>query len=427
MIKEVYLDHNGTTHINPVSREIYIKWLDRCHNPSSSSRYAKSSRDMIDATRDYVAKFLRAGDAYEVIFTSGASESNNFVFKSLLEAYYKDNCKKPVPVIITSAIEHESIISCLHDMEKSKLYKVKVDYIKPAKSGEITSDAVENTIMKYRRQKVPIILCSIMYANNETGIINDIPAISDFCNYAGVPFHSDMVQIFGKKRINLSKRDAEKYVDFMSVSMHKLYGAMGIGMLIIRKKLIEKLGIQALICGKQQGSLRGGTENVPAIATIETTIRENFTRRNAKNRHMVKMREFLLSQLSKEFIVRNYLDKDKDIQVESRMMAEILIIGNKDFNKMLPNTLLMAVVPYNKKKKFCNINLKKDLDAEGIVVSIGSACNTSSKNQSHVLRALGIPKEIGRGVIRVSLGDKTTKKEMEYFAKVFTEKVAKQL
>lgn len=413
--KIIYLDNNGTTIICPEAANAYKKWL-KCYNASSSSVVSKSAKEMMEVAKKYIMKHCGVDSKkYTAVFTSGATESNCFIIRSTVEAYRK--IRKIKPHLIISSIEHHSIIECARSIEEAGY--AEVSKVEPNMYGCILAEDVEKLI------KPNTCLISIMYANNETGAINNIPKIGELAHKYKLPLHTDAVQLFGKYPINLQKSN----VDALSASFHKLYGPKGVGLLIINNNLIEGYQLQGQICGSQQGGLRGGTENLPAIASSIECMKANFKNRKAKNAKLLKMRNYIIDEIDKSGFIKigdyaSYLGDPvldrKTLQSEKVKQNEIIILGppiDKP-NFYLPNTLLISAVK-NIGKDFCNVKFKKELDLKGVVISIASACLTGSDKASHVLTAIGAPPIIKRGTLRISMGDFNNENEMKIFMKKF--------
>lgn len=413
--KYTYFDNNGTTLICNAAKKAHAQWLE-CYNPSASSRHSQAAHRAIDKVRDQILSHCNVSTAtHTAIFTSGASESNCFIIRSCVKAYRKKLMQKNstiVPHLILSAVEHKASILCAEDL--AELGDIEVTYIKPSIYGNIRPHDVEANI------KPNTCLVSIMYANNEIPVINNIKEIANIAHAHNVPVHSDAVQIFGKFPMDIKSNK----VDAMSASAHKFYGPKGVGILIINNDLIEGYGLTAEVSGSQQGGLRGGTENVAGIVSTMAALKHAFTSRTTKNRKLMKLRTRFLNGISKFFKIVPY---ETYIGIEVKMEdgkkfqhqdLELVSLGppEKEKNFILPNTVLLAVCK-NKGRPFCNVDLKNYLDKKGFIVSIGSACNTSSKKSSHVMDAIEAPPVIRRGVIRISFGDCNTVTEVDAFIK----------
>ena len=413
--KIIYLDNNASTLICPEAELVYKQWL-KCYNPSSTSQISQSATLMMEKVRRAILKHCgTTTKTYTAVFTSGATESNCFILRSCVESYRK--IRQVKPHVIISEIEHHSIIECARAIEDAGY--ADVTRVASNMYGCILPDDVEKAI------RPSTCLISIMYANNETGSINNIPKIGDIAHKHKIPMHTDAVQIFGKFPINLDKSN----VDAMSVSFHKLYGPKGIGLMIIKNDLIEGYDLKGQISGNQENGLRGGTENIPAIASCAEALKCNFKKRKAKNQKLTKMREYIIDNLSSEESglrlgdYANYLDeKFLKKTLDASHPAELVVLGppRDKVNYYLPNTLLISIAkPAAEGKEFCNVKFKKALDKMCVVISITSACLTSSSKASHVLTSIGAPDIIKRGVLRISLGDNNTMDEMKIFVKKF--------
>jgi cysteine desulfurase len=406
----VYLDNNATTATCKTSYDATIKWMKDPTNPSTDSKRGIQARNMLEEGREYIRNHCSAKN-YTVIYTSGASESNSLIIRSTVEAYFKH--KKVKPHIITSLTEHNSILDTCKSLRDLQL--LDITFIAPNIKGCIPPALIKQAILPNT------CLISIMAANNELGCINNLKEIGTIAHESKVPYHSDCVQVFGKFKYNLPLNN----IDAISVSFHKLYGPLGCGLLIVNNDFIEGYKLESQIAGTQQNGLRGGTQNVPAIAGSIAAMKYTFKNRDKKNKHLFALKKYIIDEISKVFKIgdfKNYATRDKITNVEP---LEIIFLGQIDEKYSLPNTLLLSVAK-NTGSVFCNVKLKKALDKSGIIVSIGSACNTSSPNASHVLDAIRAPDVIKKGVIRVSLCDTTTKKEIQSFIDIFTMAVAAQ-
>ena len=412
----IYFDNNATTLINPTAKKIYSEWLE-CYNASSDSKIAKPARLQLERATDAILAHCSVSTAtHTAIFTSGATESNCLIIKSCVKSYKRKLIEKGSdlrPHVVTSALEHHSIIECLHDLQECG--DIDVTYVEPTIYGNILPSDVKEAILPNT------CLITIMFANNELPVINNLSEIGAIAHERRIPVHSDCVQVFGKYKINMEVHN----LDALSASAHKFYGPKGVGLLIISNKLIEGYGLTAEIHGSQQHGLRGGTENIAGISSMMTALKAAFNKRQEKNKKLYKLRDYMLSSIYKIFqqgLYLNYLT-DKDPKKD----VELVSLGPPDKNKgfILPNTILLAIAK-NKGKPFCNVELKKAMDEKGVVVSIGSACLTNSKTASHVLNAIGAPPVIKRGVIRISFSDANSVEEINKFCKIFKECVLKQ-
>jgi cysteine desulfurase len=396
-----YLDNNGTTLICDQAARTYAKWI-KCYNPSADSPLAKSARAVVDATRAYIQTLCNAGN-YDIVFTSGGTESNCFMLRSAVSSYARIVKRKPH--LVVSAVEHHSILECCHSLERCNA--ATVTYIQPDMHGRIAPSDVEKAITSNT------CLVSIMYANNELGTINNIPAIAKICQKK-VAFHSDCVQMFGKFKINMEKTG----LDAISVSLHKLYGPKGIGLLLIRKDFVRGYELEGIINGSQQDGLRGGTENVPAIASALAAMKWNFHNRKAKN---AKLEALCTSTIKRMAAHMPVVDYAAFLASPTKHPFMLVVLGKQ----RIPNTLLMSFTKTSG-TPFCNVAFKKALARENIVVSISSACLTASATASHVLTAIRAPEPIKKGVIRVSFSDYSTERDVARFCSACIQLLKKQ-
>lgn len=411
--KIIYLDGNGTTFQSKSSVEETTKWMKLCSNPSTNNKLSLPSKKIIENGKKYILQHCGVSDVlYSVSFTSCGSESNIFMIKSIA-SYYRYKYRK-IPHIISSNIEHSSIMDCLNNMIVMK--EVEVSWISPMSNSIINLNDIEKQIKKNT------CLITIMGANNETGAINDIQNIGKIAKKYNIPFHTDYVQLFGKHKLDLSNQ----LITSLSVSFHKLYGPLGIGLLIIHKKIIDMYNL----CGMKNtmDPLRGikmGTPAVPLIAGAIVAMKDNFIRRNLKDHHLLQLRMRFFT-LIKAYYPIIYYDEylSKKIKLPS---VSIIIFGPhmEETSKYMHNTILLSIA--TSKVQFCNVKLKKYLEIHNVIVSIGSACHTHSKNASHVIMNLKVPPMIRRGILRISFVDTTTDTEIQKAVNVIVSGIKKQI
>lgn len=396
----VFLDNNGTTLISLDAAKTYYRWL-KCYNPSSDSKVSTSSKNMIKKGVEYIKKLYNA-DNYEVIFTSGATESNCFILRSSADSFKKMSGQ--MPHIIVSAVEHHSILECCDMLEKYG--HAEVTKVQPNIYGNVLPKDVKEAI------KPNTCLISIMYANNEIGALNNIPEIGKVAHAHKIPFHSDCVRVVGKYNLDLEKNN----VDSISASFHKFHGPKGMGLLMIKNNFLKGYRLDAQLNGTQQHGLRGGTENVPGIASSMVALKQSMRNREKKNRRLRELRGRLIEKLSKHIETKLYKDY---VEGEPPHGTYLIIMGPPvDKHKYyIGNTLMFAVA--DSKKKMCNVSIKKKLDSLGIVISISSACLTHSEKASHVLTAVMAPPIIKRGVFRISFSDNSRESDINVFVREF--------
>lgn len=407
--KVIYLDNNATTIDMAKSvRDKLEKYLLTL-NPATDSVKLDALKKQIEKAKLDIHKHCgTTPETYYLIFTSGASESNGTILRSVANAY-KVNTGK-VGHIISSAVEHNSILQCLEDMKREGATTYSL--VQPNIYGTVNVGDVEKEVKTCLGRGVGISMITIMGANNETGSINNIRELADMAFKYKIPFHSDLVQAFGKFKISLP----ENHITAISASMHKLYGPRKTGILMINRQLVEGYKLSGLIPGSQQFGFRGGTEDPASILATAQCIYETFKDRDKKNEKLRAFRSYIISEFGKRYPIARY---ESFLQEEKKhALIELVILGPEDPMRVLPNTILLSVTK-NKGEMFCNVKFKKELDKENIIVSIGSACNTSNPKASHVLYAISAPQIIKKGVIRISLGDYNTKPEIDQFIKKF--------
>jgi len=364
-MKTIYFDNNATTKVaEEVLEEIRPLFCDLYGNPSSMHTFGGQIGRRINKAREQVAALLGC-DSSEIIFTSGGTESDNTAIKGALAAAPNKR------TVITTRVEHPAVLTVCRDLENHgyKVVELSVD-----RQGRLDLAELED------RLDDDTALVTIMYANNETGVIFPIEKVADLVASNGAVFHTDAVQAVGKIPLNLSKSS----IDLLSLSGHKLHGPKGIGVLYVRKG--TRLS-PYMLGGHQEAGRRAGTENVPGIVGLGKACdlaADKFDEENSK--------------------VKNLRDR-----LEAHILAECPDCRlNGDPDNRLPNT--------------CNISFEYIegeaillmLDKYGICASSGSACTSGSLEPSHVLRAMGVPFTAAHGSIRFSLSRYSTEQEVDY-------------
>ena len=365
MRKFVYLDHAATTPARPEVVEAMLPYFtEKFWNPSSVYSPAAENKQAIDQCRDLIGKTLGT-EGKNIYFTAGGSESDNWALKAAAEAYETKGKH-----IITSKIEHHAI---LHTCDYLESRGFEITYIDVDENGILKLDQLEEAI------RPDTILISIMFANNEIGTIQPVKEIGEIARKHGVIFHTDAVQAYGQIPINVD----EYGIDMLSASGHKLNGPKGIGFLYIRKGLKLRSFIHG---GAQERKRRAGTENVSGIIGLGKAVEIAF--------------DTMEERTSKEREVRDY--------AIDRILAEIPYCRlNGDRRKRLPNNINISF------QFIEGESLLIMLDMAGICASSGSACTSGSLDPSHVLLAIGLPHEIAHGSLRMTLGEETTKEDMD--------------
>ena len=376
-MKQVYLDNAATT---PVRLEVEVAmrpyFCEKYGNPSGVYQISSENRSMIENVREQIAKTLNAS-AEEIYFTSGGTESDNWAIKAAAQML-----KEKGQHIITSKIEHHAILNSCAYLEKQGF---EVTYLDVDEWGSIRLDVLEKAIRK------DTILISVMYANNEVGTIQKIAQIGKIAEKNDILFHTDAVQAYGQLLIDVKKEN----IDLLSASAHKFNGPKGVGFLYIRKKIPLPEYIHG---GKQERDHRAGTENVPGIAGMGKAAEIAFTTREYREKEIQQLRDYLIQRLQRE-IPYCRLNGDAQKRVPNNI--------NISFQFIEGESLLIM------------------LDMAGICASSGSACTSGSLDPSHVLLAIGLPHEIAHGSLRMTIGEETTKEDMDYVVDNIKEIVTK--
>lgn len=367
MKSPIYFDYAATTPVDPRVAQKMIQFLTSdgdFGNPSSRSHaFGWRAEEAVEIARKQIADLVNA-DPKEIVWTSGATESDNLAIKGVAHFYHKKGNH-----IVTCKTEHKAVLDSCRQLEREGF---EVTYLDPEPSGMIDLRKLEQAL------RPQTILVSIMHVNNETGIIQDIGAIGELTRSRGILFHVDAAQSAGKVAIDLEKMP----VDLMSFSSHKIYGPKGIGALYVRRKPRVRLEAQMHGGGHERG-MRSGTLATHQCAGMGEAFRIAKLEMSADNARIKKLRDKLYHSLSD--IEEVYLNGDMDHQVPN--------ILNVSFNYVEGESLMMAL---------------KDL-----AVSSGSACTSASLEPSYVLRALGRNDELAHSSIRFSLGRFTTDAEIE--------------
>ena len=364
-MKTVYVDNNATTKVAPEVLEAMLPYFTELYgNPSSMHFFGGQVQKKVDEAREKVADFLGA-EPSEVVFTSCGTESDNAAILGTLDSYPEKRH------LITTRVEHPAVgnLSTYLGRKGYRVTELPVD-----REGRLDLDELRESITDETT------LVTIMYANNETGVIFPIDEIGEILKAKGIAFHTDAVQAAGKIPLNLKKST----VDMLSISGHKLHAPKGIGVLYLRKG--TKFS-PFLIGGHQEKGRRGGTENVPYIIGLGKACELAKKNLDEENTRVKALRDYLEAKL---------LEKIPNTLV------------NGDRKNRLPNTVSVSF-EYVEGESI--LLLLSDL---GICASSGSACTSGSLEPSHVLRAMGVPFTAAHGSIRFSLSVYNTKEEMDY-------------
>jgi cysteine desulfurase len=377
-MNKIYLDNAATTATAPEVIDLLCESLKQDYgNPSSIHTIGRQARAKLNAAREFVAEFINASSAAEVVFLSSATEANNTVFNI---------CN--FDLIITSPSEHSSVI------EAAKQSRKLIKWLNLDSEGFISLDELEETIKANPERKI---LVSIMHGNSEIGTIQDLQAIGEICSkYENVAFHSDCVQTLTKVPIDVQ----DMKLDFICASAHKIHGPKGVGMLYINKAKKQLLTKNSLIFGGgQENYHRAGTENTNGVTAFIEAMKLNA------------------DQAEREKVKAMWLDL---YQALSKLPGFVLN-GAQDFSKRVPGNLNVAF----KGSKFLSEQMVLQLDLKGICASSGSACTTQKRFQeasiesSYVLRACGIAEDIATRAVRLSVSRFNSTDEIKQAAEIF--------
>lgn len=405
-----YLDNNATTLMPESVVQELVRWTNQ-GNPSAAYASAKKCQAMMEEFLGFIARSVGAPiSQYTIVFTSGATEANCMICRAVIE-----RARNGAPFhVVTSAVEHKSILLLLEDMARC-IPEMSLTFVNPDVSGHIRAD----DFVRALRPTTCLAIC--MNANNETGAINDIADIGRVVKAfnPNIFFHSDIVQSFGKIPVRL---DAAQ-VDGASISFHKLHGPPGVGAAIIRKSRTKDWC--PILYGTQSSGLRGGTENVIGIGAAYAATQLAFSRLQQTIDHELELKKYLVARLANSAPTMSF---EEYIGAKTKMELQIVIIGDKTFLdpvRYLPATIMISATKLVGPSA-CNTLIKEKLEAARVIVSVGSACNTSSQEHSHVLRSMGLPTVIMDGAIRVSMCGYTTREEIDRFVLGFLSEVKRQ-
>ncbi|RJG47604.1 IscS subfamily cysteine desulfurase [Motilimonas pumila] len=375
----IYLDYSATTPVDPRVAEKMMQYLTldgNFGNPASRShRFGWQAEEAVDIARNDIADLVNA-DAREIVFTSGATESNNLAIKGVANFYGKKGKH-----IITAKTEHKAVLDPCRQLERDGF---EVTYLDPNDQGIITPEQVQGAFRE------DTILVSIMHVNNEIGVIQDIAAIGELCRSNKILFHVDAAQSVGKMPIDLK----ELKVDLMSFSAHKIYGPKGIGALYVQRKPRIRLDAQMHGGGHERG-MRSGTLPTHQIVGMGEAFKIAKAEMAQENERIIALRDRLWNG------VKDMEEVYVNGSVEQRIAGNL----NVSFNFVEGESLVMAL---------------KDL-----AVSSGSACTSASLEPSYVLRALGRDDELAHSSIRFSIGRFTTAEEIDYAIDIINKNIGR--
>jgi len=373
----IYMDYGATTPVDPRVVDAMIPWLrEHFGNPASRSHaWGWEAEAAVEKARVQVAELIGA-DPREIVWTSGATESNNLAIKGAAH-FYQSKGKH----LITVKTEHEAVLDTMRELERQGF---EVTYLDVQDDGMLDLNRLQSAI------RLDTILISVMFVNNEIGVIQDIPAIGKLCREKGIIFHVDAAQATGKLPIDLQTLP----VDLMSLASHKTYGPKGIGALYVRRKPRVRLEAQMHGGGHERG-MRSGTLPTHQCVGMGEAFR----------------------------IAREEMDQDL---TKAKALQKRLLDGLTDMEQVFVNGNLKHRVPHNLNISFNYVEGESlIMGIKGLAVSSGSACTSASLEPSYVLRALGRSDELAHSSLRMTVGRFTTEEEIDYAIITIRQNVAK--
>ncbi len=377
-MKRVYLDNNATTKLDPLVKMKMQPFFEELYgNPNSLHQYGMEVRPYLNEAMGYMYDALNAPDPDDILITSCATESNNTVLKGV---FFKHILRDPSKNhIITTAVEHPSVLETLHFLEENG---AEVTFVDVDENGYVSAERMAAAITD------KTVLISMMWANNETGMIFPVEEVAAIAREKGILFHTDAVQAIGKVPVDLTRTP----VDYLTFSAHKFHGPKGIGGLYVRKGCeLPNL----LHGGEQMGGKRAGTLNVAYIIGMGLAMKQSVGHIEKMNTDVRALRDRLEDALA--------------------LIPETIIVGDRA--RRTPNTILISV------RGIEGEAMLWDLNRAGIAASTGSACASESLEANPVMSAIGEDPELAHTAIRLSLSRFTTSDEIDYIIDVFTRAV----
>ncbi|PZP48095.1 MAG: IscS subfamily cysteine desulfurase [Pseudopedobacter saltans] len=364
----IYLDNSATTPPDPLVVDAMLPYLYKHYGNAASLQhsYGWAASEAVNVAREQVAALIHA-EPQEIVFTSGSTESINLAIKGCMEAYHRKGNH-----LITVSTEHKAVLDTCEHLEKQG---VAVTYLSVDENGQIDLAALENAI------RPETVMMAIMYANNETGIIQDIPAIGKIAKNNKVIFFCDATQAVGKVKVNV----LEDNIDMLSLSAHKIYGPKGVGALYVRRKNPRVTLIEQMNGGGHERHMRSGTSNVPSIVGLGKACELAIQKMEEESLLLTKMRDQL------EVAILENIGNTHVNGIGLRLPH----ISNISFMEPISSQLLSAF-------------------RSTLAVSAGSACTSASNDPSYVLMAMGLGEQRAKSAIRFSLGRFTTKEEIDF-------------
>ncbi|MGE4241907.1 IscS subfamily cysteine desulfurase [Ramlibacter sp.] len=373
----IYMDYGATTPVDPRVVDAMIPWLrEHFGNPASRSHaWGWEAEEAVEKARQQVADLIGA-DPREIVWTSGATESNNLAIKGAAH-FYKTKGKH----LVTVKTEHKAVLDTMRELERQGF---EVTYLDVQEDGLLDMEKFKAALRE------DTILVSVMFVNNEIGVVQDIPALGTICRERGIIFHVDAAQATGKVEIDMKALP----IDLMSMASHKTYGPKGIGALYVRRKPRVRLEAQMHGGGHERG-MRSGTLPTHQIVGMGEAFR----------------------------IAREEMAKDTE---HARALQQRLLKGLEDIEQVFINGDVTRRVPHNLNMSFNFVEGESlIMGIKGLAVSSGSACTSASLEPSYVLRALGRSDELAHSSLRMTIGRFTTEEEIDYAIATIRQNVAK--
>jgi len=380
----IYLDNHATTRIDPRVLEAMMPWLTE-HYGNAASRshgFGWAAEQAVETARAQVAKVIGA-TAREIVFTSGATESNNLAITGAVEAARAADPQRPIH-IITQATEHKAVLDPCAWLEK---WGCRVTVLPVDREGRVVIDDLHRAM-----DDEPPLLVTVLAANNEIGTLQPVDEIGALCHERGVLFHTDAAQAVGKVRVDVNRGP----VDLLSISGHKIYGPKGIGALYVRRNGPRVKLMEQMHGGGHERGMRSGTLNVPGIVGLGAACAMAGAEMEAESTRLATLRDRLQAKL---------LDGLERVHVNGSQTHRLPGNLNMSFVGVDSETLMMGV---------------KD-----VALSSGSACTSAKIEPSHVLRALGLEEEAAHSSIRFGIGRFNTEEEIDYVAERLIDVVTK--
>ena len=364
----IYMDNHATTPMDPRVLDAMLPYFGRIFGNAASRnhQFGWEAEQAVDKAREQVAKLIGAS-AKEIIFTSGATESNNLAIKGIAEMY-----KERGNHIITQVTEHKAVLDTCKKLEKSGYT---VTYLPVQPDGLISLADLEAAMTE------KTILVTIMSANNEIGVIQPVAEIGKLCKAKGILFHTDAVQAVGKIPVNVQAQG----IDVLSLTAHKIYGPKGVGALYVRRRNPRVQITEQINGGGHERGMRSGTLNVPGIVGLGAACEIAMNEMEAEGKREAELRDYLKAKLE-------------------AALDYVTVNGNMDHH--LPGNLNMSFVHVEGESLLMGIN--------DIAVSSGSACTSATLEPSYVLKALGLGDDVAHSSIRFGLGRFNNKAEVDY-------------